>query len=163
MTRTSLSSASRSSAAVTSRITSRLSALRCAGRFRVMCAAGPSWRTSTGPAAAVSVVSSTLMPATIRLSAHDEPEARPPAVPGGVHVHEQRAVEDVVGAVARFAREVQLRREDRSVRALHLDVDVARPAGIQAGHDRPQRVAAARVGELVAAEAEALVVVLPGR
>src|SRR5690349_20672811 len=151
MTRTSRSRASSSSAAVTSSMTCRLSALRWAGRLRVIRAAAPSRRTSTGPAAAVSVVSSTLMPATIRLSLEHEPEVRAAPVARRADRHQQRPVEDPVGAVARLAREVQLRREDRAVGALDLDVDVAGAAGVEAGDDRAQRVAAPRVGELVAA------------
>src|SRR3954451_5740186 len=140
----------RRAAAVTSCIASRLSALRCFGRLRVIRASGPSWRTSTGPAAAV--VSSALMRATIRLSPKHEADLRPPAASGAADVHEQRAVEDRVGAIARLAGEVELRRQDLAVRALDLDVDVAGPAGIEAGHDRAQRVAGAGVGELVAAQ-----------
>src|SRR3954463_15806828 len=149
----------RRTAVVTSCMTSRVSALRCLGRLRVIRASGPSWRTSTGPAAVV--VSSALMRATIRLSAQHEAELRPPAAARAADVHEQRAVEDRVRAVARLAGEVELRRQGLAVRALHLDVDVARAAGIEAGHDRPQRVAAAGVGELVPAQAEAVVVVVP--
>src|SRR4029079_3618888 len=122
----------RSSVAVTSSITSRLSALRCAGRLRVIRATAPSRRKRTGPAA-VSVVSSTLMPATIRPSAQHEAEARPAAGARGAYVHDQRAVEDAVGSVARLAGEVELRREDLPVRALHLDVDVAGGPGGGAG------------------------------
>src|SRR3954468_20163859 len=152
------------SAAVTCRMSSRLNALRCAGRFSTMRAAGPSRRTRIGPAEAVSGVESALMPPTIRpRSAQDEPEARAAPVADAADVHEQRAVENVVGAVARLAGEVELRREDLPVRALHLDVDVARAAGIEAGHDRPQREAPARIGELVPAQAEAVVVVLAVR
>src|SRR3954470_1274625 len=156
--RTLASAASSSSAAMTSPI----SALRWAGRLRVRRASGPSRRTSTG---AVSVVSSTLMPATIRprrALCDDESEPRAPPVARAGDVHQQRAREDPVRAVARLAGEVQLCREDLAVGTLHLDVDVARPAGIQAGNDRPQRVAAARVGELVPAQAVALVVVPAG-
>src|SRR3954452_872311 len=140
MARTLASAASSSSAAITSPISARLSALRWAGRLRVIRASGPSRRTSTGPAEAGSVVSSTLMPATIRPRddlRQDEPEPRAPAVAGTRDVHDQRAVEDPVRAVARLAGEVHLRRQDPAVGALHLDVDVARPAGVQAGDDRP--------------------------
>ena len=49
------------------------------------------------------------------------------------------------------------------MRALHLDVDVAGAAGLETGDDRPQPVAPARVGELVAAEAITVVVVLAVR
>src|SRR5919202_818106 len=123
--RTLVSAPRRSTAAVTSCMTSRLSALRCLGRLRVIRASGPSWRTSTGPAV---VVSSALMGPTIRprgALAKDEAELRPPAAARAPDVHQQRAVDDRVRAVARLAREVELRREDRAVRALHLDVDVA--------------------------------------
>src|SRR3954447_3780283 len=159
--RTLVSEPSCSSAAITSVISARLSALRWAGRLRVIRASGPSRRTSSGPAEVVSVVSSTLMPATIRPRLRQyEPELRAAAAAGAPDVHEQRAVEDAVRAVARLAGEVELRREDLAVGALHLDVDVARAPGIEAGHDRPQRVAPAGVGELVAAQAVAPVVVL---
>src|SRR3954454_8844690 len=147
------------SAAVASRMSSRLSALRCAGRLSVIRAAGPSRRTRTGPAAAVSEgVSSALMAPTIRRgSAQHEPEPRAAPVADAADGHQERAVEDVVGPVARLAGEVELRREDLAVRALDLHVDVPRAAGIEPRHDRPQRVAAAAVGELMAAEAIALV------
>src|SRR3954468_18479093 len=107
--RTLASRPSSPSAAVTCRMSSRLSALRCAGRFSVIRAAGPSRRMRTGPAEAVSGVESALMPPTIRRgSAQDEPELRAPAVADAPEVHDERAVEDAVGAVARLAGEVEL-------------------------------------------------------
>src|SRR3954453_4600583 len=109
---------SRRSAAVISAIVSRLRALRWEGRFSVMRAAGASGRTRTG--AAVSVVSSALIPATIRPSAEDEAEPRAARGTDAADVHEQRGVEDGVRAVARLAGEVELRREHLAVRALHL-------------------------------------------
>src|SRR3954465_7498723 len=160
--RTLASAPSSSSAAMTSPISARLSALRWAGRLRVRRASGPSRRARTG---AVAVGWSPLMPATIRprrALCDDESEPRAPPVAHAGDVHQQRAREDPVRAVARLAGEVQLCREDLAVGTLHLDVDVARPAGIQAGNDRPQRVAAARGGERGPPRAVALVVVPAG-
>ena len=62
--------------------------------------------------------------------------------------------------VAGLAREVELGGEDRLVRRLHPDVDVARPPRVEPGDDRLEPVAALLVSELVAPEAEAGVVVL---
>src|SRR3954452_4250710 len=142
--RTLVSPPSSPSAAVTSRMSSRLSALRCAGRLSVIRAAGPSRRTRTGPAAAVSEgVSSALMaPTKRRGSAQHEPDPRAAPVADAADGHQQRAVEDVVGPVARLAGEVELRREDLAVRALDLHVDVAGAAGIEPRHEPPQCVGA---------------------
>ena len=69
---------------------------------------------------------------------------------------------DAVAPVRGDAGEEELRRQHSPARRLHLDVDVLRPARIEAGHDREQRVAAPRVRELVAAKAVAVVVVGAG-
>jgi hypothetical protein len=74
---------------------------------------------------------------------------------------EKHGIEDRVAVVARFAGEVELRRQYRPIRSLHLHVDVARPARVQARDDRLQPVTTACVGKLVAAQAVTLIVVLP--
>src|SRR4051812_50136787 len=80
------------------------------------------------------------MPATIRPRLRQyEPELRAAAAAGAPDVHEQRAVEDAIRAVARLPGEVELRREDLAVRALHLDVDVAGAAGVNSRAPGPRR------------------------
>ena len=64
-----------------------------------------------------------------------------------------------IALVARVTGEVHLRGEDAPARRLHLDVDVARAAGVLRRDDRLQPVTALRVGVLVPAVAEAAVVV----
>src|SRR4029450_6758770 len=59
-----------------------------------------------------------------------------------------------------FAWEVQLGRQHRALRRLQLEMKVARPPGIDAGHDRLQAIAALVVGELVTPQTIAGVVVV---
>ena len=75
---------------------------------------------------------------------------------------DQLGREDAVAVVVRLAGEVELGGQDGAVGGLDLDVDVAGPAGVEAGHDRLQPPGAVGVAELVAAQAVALVVVLAG-
>src|ERR1700704_4320775 len=76
------------------------------------------------------------------------------------HAHlEDRAVK-AVAAVAGLIPEVELRRQDALAGRLHLDVDMARTAGVFGRNDGLQTVAPFGVGELVAAIAKAAVVVL---
>ncbi len=67
--------------------------------------------------------------------------------------------EDTIGGITCLIREVELRREDRAVRDLYLDMDVPRPSGVQAGNNGFERKAPRVVGVLVAAQSVAGVVV----
>ena len=67
-----------------------------------------------------------------------------------------------VAVVAGLCREIELRRQHGSAAGPDLDVEMARPAGIDAGNPRDELVAALAVGELVPAEAEAGIVISPG-
>src|SRR5688572_10260131 len=71
-------------------------------------------------------------------------------------------MEDAVALIPRFSREVDLRRQHRLSWRLHLHVDVARAAGIESRHDAVEAVSALGIGELMAAEPVAGVVVLAG-
>src|SRR5207302_9076405 len=74
--------------------------------------------------------------------------------------HQQFLLEDGVPCVLWLAREVQLGCEDGAVGRLDLDVDVPGAARIQAGDDGDEPVATAVVGEQMAAQPVAGVVVL---
>src|SRR5881394_3815030 len=82
------------------------------------------------------------------------------ALAAPAHAHDELRVEDAVALVLRLAGEVELRREDAAAGRLHLDVDVARAAGVHRRHDRLQPPAPVGIGELVAAVAEGAVVVV---
>ncbi len=64
-------------------------------------------------------------------------------------------MEDPIGLISRLVGEVELGGQNRPVRRLHLDVDVARPAWIDARDDGFQPIEAILVGEQVAAQAVA--------
>src|SRR5262245_33521633 len=76
------------------------------------------------------------------------------------YAQDELAIEDRIARVGGFAGEVELGREYRSLRSLHLEVKVAGTPGIDAGHDRLQAITALVVGELVAPQAIAGVVVV---
>ena len=58
-----------------------------------------------------------------------------------------------------LAGEIELGGQHAAVARLHLHMDVARAAGIKAGHDAAQPIAPFRIGELMAAQAETGIVV----
>ena len=60
-------------------------------------------------------------------------------------------MEDPIGLIARLVGEVELGGQDRPVRRLYLDVDVARPARIEPRDDGFQLIEAVLVGEQVTA------------
>src|SRR5262245_25427220 len=88
----------------------------------------------------------------------DEVEARELA--GVADLHDEMTIEDAVALVQRLTWKVELRGQHAPVWCLHVDVEVPRPPGIDAGHDGLEPVAAGVVGELVAAQPEAGVVVI---
>src|SRR5213075_848628 len=82
------------------------------------------------------------------------------ALAASAHAHDELGVERAVALVLRLVREIELRREDAAARRLHLDMDVARAAGVHSGQDRLQAPAPVGIGELVAAIAEGPIVVV---
>src|SRR5439155_8677741 len=90
----------------------------------------------------------------------DEVESGGLAVAGVPDGHHEVLTKDTITLVARLVGEIELGRERRLIGRLHLDVDMARAAGVEAGDDRLQAKAAVGVGELVPAHLEAAVVVV---
>src|SRR5262245_11487534 len=74
--------------------------------------------------------------------------------------HQQVLAKQAVGAVLGLARKVELGGEHAAARRLDLDVEVARAPRIGTGHDRAKAITARGIGVLVAAQPEALVVVV---
>src|SRR5262249_35299375 len=74
-------------------------------------------------------------------------------------VHQKLGGEDRVLLVAGLTWKVELSRQQRAARRAHLEVEVPRSPGVQAGHDRPERVRALVVREEVTAQPVAVVVV----
>src|SRR5882762_8657297 len=68
-------------------------------------------------------------------------------------------MKELVSAILRLIRKIELGRQHRPLRRLDLDVIVAGAPGIEARHDGAEGVAPLCVGEDVAAQTEALVVV----
>src|SRR4051794_29693668 len=81
-------------------------------------------------------------------SGDDEVEG---ALASSTHAHDEIRAEDAVALVLRLAGKVELRREDAAAGRLHLDVDVARAAGVNRRQDRLQPPVPVGIGELVAA------------
>src|SRR5687768_3582141 len=68
----------------------------------------------------------------------DEGKERGLAVFSLLNVHYEGRIEDPVRGVGRFVRKVELRNQDRLIRSLSDDVDVAGAAGVEPRHDRFQ-------------------------
>src|SRR4029453_2216779 len=90
----------------------------------------------------------------------DEVEARRHAGARAGDLHQQLAMEEAVAGVEGFAREVELRGQEPLAGRLHLDVIVPRAPGIEPRLDGAEAIAALRVGEDMAAIAEAAIVVV---
>src|SRR5712671_32605 len=103
-----------------------------------------------------------LMPAAILPVVEHEIEAGVDTVAGLRGPHQQLLAKQAVAAVRRLVREIELRGQQPSGRRLNLQVKVARAAGIDRRHDGAEAVASLGVGVLVAAQAEAGVVVVAG-
>src|SRR3981189_3502209 len=103
-----------------------------------------------------------LMPATILAIVEHEIEAGVDTVAGRRGPHQQLLAKQAVAAVRRLGREIKLRGQQPSCRRLNLQVKVAGAAGIDRRHDGAEAVASLGVGVLVAAQAEAGVVVVAG-
>src|SRR6476661_354782 len=73
--------------------------------------------------------------------------------------HQQLAAKEAVGAVLRLAGEIELSGQHAAAARLHLHMNMARAANIGAGHDAAQSIAPFRIGELMAAQTEARIVV----
>src|SRR5262245_51219448 len=101
-----------------------------------------------------------LVKSVIGSGSQDEVERRRLAVGAIVHAQDELAIEDGIARVGSLAGEVELGRQHRSLRRLHLEVKVTGAPGIDAGHDRLQAIAALVVGELVPAQAIADVIVV---
>src|SRR5258708_31383774 len=86
-----------------------------------------------------------------------ETTGEPSRVPGCAH--QQLAAKEAIGAVLWLAGEIELGGQHAAAARLHLDMNMARAAGIGAGHDAAQSIAPFRVGELVAAQAETGIVI----
>ena len=59
----------------------------------------------------------------------------------------------------RLAGEIELGGQHAAAGRLHLHMDMARAAGINAGHDAAQSITSFRIGELMAAQAETGIVI----
>src|SRR5262245_25411734 len=93
------------------------------------------------------------------LTQHEIKTASEPAlVLGGAD--QQFPAEQAVGTVLGLAREIELGGQHASAARLHLHMEVAGAGGVGAGHDAAQPEASVSVGELMAAQAEAGIVVL---
>ena len=75
------------------------------------------------------------------------------------HVHQQLAAEQTIRAIVCFAGKIELRGEHAAARRLHLDVKVAGPPFVGRRHDGEKAIAACGIGELMAAQPEAGVVI----
>src|SRR5262245_21880880 len=89
----------------------------------------------------------------------DEVEARRHAGPRLRNAHQQLAMEEVVAGVGGLARKIELRGQEPLAGRLHLGVIVPGAAGIKPRLDGAEAVAALRVGEHMAAIAEAAIVI----
>src|SRR5215467_5368862 len=99
--------------------------------------------------------------ATLALvSRHNEVEAPLEILAGARHPHDEFAAEEAVAPVHRLVGKIELRGEHPRARLLNLDVEVPRAADVERRHDRAEAVASLRVGEDVAAQPEASVVVV---
>src|SRR5262245_5531453 len=78
------------------------------------------------------------------------------------HAHRQFAAVEAVAGVLRLVREIELRGEQLAAGRQHLEVIMTRAAGIESRKDGAETVAALRIGEDVAAVAEAAIVVFAG-
>src|SRR4029450_12156762 len=78
----------------------------------------------------------------IASGSQDEIERRRLALGAVPHAQDELALEDGTTGVGGFAGEVELGRQHRSLRRLHLEMKVAGPPRIDAGHDRLQAIAA---------------------
>ena len=90
---------------------------------------------------------------------HHEIEPPQRLAPHLGHRQQQALVEHPVAVVAGLTRNVELGGEHRAVAALHLDVEVRCPPRIAARDDGVERPTPSGVGELVAAQPEAVVVI----
>src|SRR5438270_8282225 len=86
-----------------------------------------------------------------------ETPGEPPFVFGGAH--QELAAEQAVGTILSLAREIELGGQYAAAARLHLDMDMARAAGIDAGHNAAQPIASFGVAELMAAQAETGIVI----
>src|SRR6266446_9925044 len=73
--------------------------------------------------------------------------------------HQQLLAKQAIGTVLCLTGKIELGGEHAAVARLHLNMDMARAAGINAGHDAAQSIAAFRISELMAAQAETGIVV----
>src|SRR5437868_2832175 len=79
--------------------------------------------------------------------------------PARRHAHQQLRAEQAVAAVHRLVWKIQLRREQRPLRRLHLHVVVARASRVERRQNGAKTVAPLAVREQMAAIAETAVVV----
>src|SRR5258708_39500352 len=80
-----------------------------------------------------------------------ETTGEPSRVPGCAH--QQLAAKEAIGAVLWLAGEIELGGQHAAAARLHLDMNMARAAGIGAGHDAAPTRAPLRVGGLMGAPA----------
>lgn len=91
---------------------------------------------------------------------NDEIEPSEPSVAGLLHVEEQCLVKQPVSGISGLFGKIKLGGEDAPTRALDLEMEMTRSAGIKRGHDGVEPPAPLRVGELVSAQAEANAVIV---
>jgi hypothetical protein len=75
--------------------------------------------------------------------------------------HQQIGAEEEVAGISRFAGKVQLGRQHRPARRLHLDVIMPGARAVVPRYDGLKGIAALRVGVLVTPQPEAAVVIAP--
>src|SRR5215470_17588439 len=96
----------------------------------------------------------------LRLAEHEvEAAGEPSFVLGGTD--QQLLAKQAIGTVLGLTREIELRGQHAATARLHLHMDMARAADIDAGHNALEPVAPVRIGELMTAQAEAGIVILP--
>src|SRR6266446_4674047 len=73
--------------------------------------------------------------------------------------HQQLLAKQAIGTVLCLTGKIELGGEHAAVARLHLNMDMARAAGINAGHDAAQSITSFRISELMAAQAETGIVI----
>src|SRR5215210_6696360 len=117
------------------------------------------WSHDTGKNFSGTACSGPLM-ATPSQQIEHEIEARHERALGFGDAHQKLAAKQAIAAVVRLAGKVELRRQQPTAGRLDLDMDVARAPRVGPGHHRAQAIATLGIGELVAAQAKTLIVVL---
>src|SRR5437879_5334504 len=74
-------------------------------------------------------------------------------------LHHELGIEDAVTLIGRLSREIELGGEGRPAGRLHLHVDVSRASRILRGHDGLEPVVPGLIGELMAAQPLAGIIV----